>query len=81
MKPTRINSIRVGSMYSLFFVISFSDWGMILVAVDFIQEHILHQGDQSDESALEQMKDEQISDAIRRAYKAVTGNEVPVKDK
>ncbi|KAK7682857.1 hypothetical protein QCA50_014243 [Cerrena zonata] len=49
--------------------------------LDFIQEHILHQGDQSNESALEQLKDEQISDAIRMAYKQVTGKEIPVKDK
>ncbi|PSR84104.1 hypothetical protein PHLCEN_2v5532 [Hermanssonia centrifuga] len=50
-------------------------------AVDFIQEHMLRQGDQSNESALEQMKDEQISDAIRLAYRQVIGHELPVKDK
>ncbi|EPQ54826.1 hypothetical protein GLOTRDRAFT_116586 [Gloeophyllum trabeum ATCC 11539] len=49
--------------------------------IDFFQEHILHQGDQSNESVLEQMKDEQISDGLRTAYKAVTGHELPVKDK
>lgn len=49
--------------------------------IDFIQEHVLHQGDQSDESALEQMKDEQISDAIRLAWRETTGHELPVKDK
>ncbi|KAI0078051.1 hypothetical protein K474DRAFT_1660896, partial [Panus rudis PR-1116 ss-1] len=48
--------------------------------IDFIQAHVLHEGDQTNESALEQMKDEQISDAIRVAYKQVTGHELPVKD-
>ena len=50
-------------------------------AVDFVQEHLLHQGDQSDESALENLKDEQISDAIRLAYKQVFGHELPIADK
>lgn len=50
-------------------------------AIDFVQEHILKQGDQSNESAVEQFKDEQISDAIRSAYRSVTGHDVPVKDK
>ncbi|CAL1710165.1 unnamed protein product [Somion occarium] len=49
--------------------------------IDFIQAHILHEGDQSNESALEQLKDEQISDAIRVAYNQVTGREFPAKDK
>ncbi|KAF3767920.1 hypothetical protein M406DRAFT_244247, partial [Cryphonectria parasitica EP155] len=35
-------------------------------AVDSFQKHVLHEGDQSDESALEQLKDEQIASAIRR---------------
>jgi hypothetical protein len=50
-------------------------------AVDFIQEHGLGQGAQNNESAIEQAKDEQISDAIRRAYKSATGSDIPVKDK
>ncbi|KAF7324656.1 Ribokinase [Mycena kentingensis (nom. inval.)] len=50
-------------------------------AVDFVQEHILHQGQQSNETAMEQATDEQISDAIRRGYKDVTGHEFFVKDK
>ncbi|TFK48773.1 hypothetical protein OE88DRAFT_1663924 [Heliocybe sulcata] len=49
--------------------------------IDFYQEHILKQGDQHNESAIEQLKDEQISDGLRRAYNAVTGHELPVKDK
>lgn len=38
-------------------------------------------GDQSNESAVEQAKDEQISDFIRAKYKSSTGNEMPIKDK
>lgn len=33
------------------------------------------------QSALEQAKDEQISDFIRGKYKAATGSDVPIKDK
>ena len=55
--------------------------GFVLVGVDFVQEHVLGQGQQSNESAMEQMKDEQISDAIRRAYKGSTGKAFPVQDK
>ncbi|KAI1800447.1 hypothetical protein F4811DRAFT_539222 [Daldinia bambusicola] len=49
--------------------------------VDWVQEHILGQGDQSNESALEQAKDEQISDYIRDQYKKATGSDFPIKDK
>jgi hypothetical protein len=38
-------------------------------------------GDQSNESAAEQAKDEQISDFIRGKYKESTGSEFPVADK
>ena len=38
-------------------------------------------GDQSNESAIEQAKDEQISDFIRAKYKSTTGGEFPIKDK
>lgn len=38
-------------------------------------------GDQSNESAVEQAKDEQISDAIRRQYKNTTGSDFPIADK
>jgi hypothetical protein len=37
---------------------------MGLLEIDFFQEHVLKQGDQSNESALEQAKDKQIADAI-----------------
>ncbi|KAJ7108846.1 hypothetical protein C8R43DRAFT_1243467 [Mycena crocata] len=49
-------------------------------AVDFVQQK-MGGGDQSNESAVEQAKDEQISDAIRRQYKNATGKEFFVKDK
>ncbi|OTA76489.1 hypothetical protein M434DRAFT_402505 [Hypoxylon sp. CO27-5] len=49
--------------------------------VDWVQEHVLGQGDQSNESSVEQAKDEQISDFIRDQYKKTTGSDFPVKDK
>lgn len=39
------------------------------------------QGDQSNESAAEQAKDEAMSDFIRDQYKGYTGSDVPIKDK
>ncbi|KAJ6529993.1 hypothetical protein DFH09DRAFT_934412 [Mycena vulgaris] len=57
-----------------------ADWMSIDLAVDFVQER-MGGGDQSNESAVEQAKDEQISDAIRRQYKNMTGKEFPIKDK
>lgn len=49
--------------------------------VDFVQEKFLGQGPQDNESAVEQAKDEQISDFVRKQYKGVTGSDVPIKDK
>ncbi|KAF2109123.1 hypothetical protein BDV96DRAFT_503458 [Lophiotrema nucula] len=49
--------------------------------VDFAQEKFLGQGAQDNESAVEQAKDEQISDFIRKQYKGATGSDVPIKDK
>ncbi|KAF1929614.1 uncharacterized protein M421DRAFT_91460 [Didymella exigua CBS 183.55] len=49
--------------------------------VDFVQEKFLGQGPQDNESAVEQAKDEQISDFIRGQYKATTGSDIPIKDK
>ncbi|KAF8636748.1 hypothetical protein AX16_010952 [Volvariella volvacea WC 439] len=49
--------------------------------VDWVQEHILKEGSQDNESAFEQAKDEQISDAIRRGFKSTTGRDFPVQDK
>jgi hypothetical protein len=41
----------------------------------------LGQGNQSNESAAEQAKDEQISDLLRGQYKNATGTSMPIKDK
>lgn len=49
--------------------------------IDFVQEHILKQGTQSDESAWEQKKDKMIADAIRSGYKSTTGHEFFLKEK
>lgn len=49
--------------------------------IDAVQQYGLGQGDQSNESAVEQAKDEQISDFIRGKYKGATGEEFPVEDK
>lgn len=53
----------------------------LLTAVDYVQENFLGQGDQSNESAAEQAKDEAVSDFIRDKYKETTGKEFFVKDK
>ncbi|KAJ3051462.1 hypothetical protein HK097_007525 [Rhizophlyctis rosea] len=50
-------------------------------AVDFVQEKFMGAGPQNNESAIEQAKDEAISDAIRGRYKAATGKEFLVADK
>lgn len=51
------------------------------IGIDFVQEKFLGQGKQDNESAIEQAKDEQISDFIRKQYKGVTGSDVPIQDK
>ena len=38
-------------------------------------------GKQDNESAVEQAKDEQISDYIRKQYKSTVGSDMPIKDK
>ncbi|KAK5164095.1 uncharacterized protein LTR77_010186 [Saxophila tyrrhenica] len=50
-------------------------------AIDYVQENVMGQGKQNNESAVEQAKDEQISDYIRGQYKSTTGSEMPIKDK
>lgn len=49
--------------------------------IDAVQQYGFGGGDQSNESAVEQAKDEQISDAIRRQYKSAVGSDIPIKDK
>ena len=51
------------------------------VGIDAVQQYGMGQGDQSNESAFEQAKDEQISDEVRRQYKNMTGSDIPIKDK
>ena len=46
-----------------------------------VQEKFMGQGPQDNESAVEQAKDEQISDFIRGQYKGATGKDFPVADK
>ena len=46
-----------------------------------MQQNVMGQGPQDNESAIEQAKDEQISDYIRGTYKSTTGSDVPIKDK
>ncbi|KIM32057.1 hypothetical protein M408DRAFT_20412 [Serendipita vermifera MAFF 305830] len=48
--------------------------------VDFVQERFMGAGPQDNESAIEQAKDEQISDGIRRAAKGA-GFDIPIQDK
>ncbi|KAI9809853.1 MAG: hypothetical protein M1825_000286 [Sarcosagium campestre] len=49
--------------------------------VDLVQERILGQGAQDNESAVEQAKDEQISDFLRGQYKSKAGKDLPIEDK
>ncbi|KAL8640030.1 MAG: hypothetical protein Q9228_003004 [Teloschistes exilis] len=49
--------------------------------IDMVQEKILGQGPQDNESAIEQAKDEQMSDFIRGQYKSASGKDFPVADK
>ncbi|KAL2072357.1 hypothetical protein VTL71DRAFT_11700 [Oculimacula yallundae] len=49
--------------------------------IDFVQEKFMGQGKQDNESAIEQAKDEQISDFVRGQYKSTTGSDIPIKDK
>lgn len=51
------------------------------LGVDFVQEKFMGGGAQDNESAVEQAKDEQISDFIRGQYKSTTGSDIPIKDK
>jgi len=50
-------------------------------AIDYVQKNYMGGGDQSNESAIEQAKDEQISDMIRQQYKNATGKDFPIADK
>ncbi|KAG6874733.1 hypothetical protein C0992_006792 [Termitomyces sp. T32_za158] len=49
-------------------------------AIDFVQEHLLKEGQQKNESAIEQIKDEQIANMLRNGFKSATGKEIPSLD-
>ncbi|KAK3175944.1 hypothetical protein OEA41_007266 [Lepraria neglecta] len=49
--------------------------------IDAVQQYGFAQEDQSNESAVEQAKDEQTSEFVRGKYKDMTGNDMPIKDK
>jgi hypothetical protein len=46
-----------------------------------VQENVLKQGQQSNENAAEQAKDNFIADQIRNQYRNATGKDFPIKDK
>lgn len=52
-----------------------------VISIDYVQENVMGQGKQNNESAFEQAKDEQISDFIRGKYESTTGSDMPIKDK
>jgi hypothetical protein len=41
------------------------------------QEHVMKAGPQSNESAIEQAKDQQIKEALKGGYKKATGKDLP----
>lgn len=49
--------------------------------IDLVQEKIFKAGDQSNESAAEQVKDNMIADAIRSGYKTAVGKDFPIAEK
>ncbi|KAK1755876.1 hypothetical protein QBC47DRAFT_381559 [Echria macrotheca] len=49
--------------------------------IDWVQETLLKQGPQDNESAGEQAKDRLIAESIRDQYKKATGKEFPLKEK
>ncbi|KAJ4300135.1 hypothetical protein N0V88_002804 [Collariella sp. IMI 366227] len=46
--------------------------------IDWVQENVLGQGQQSNENAAEQAKDRLIASQIRQQYKNATGQEMPL---
>jgi hypothetical protein len=41
------------------------------------QEHVMKSGPQSNESAIEQAKDQQIKEALKSGFKSATGKDIP----
>lgn len=48
--------------------------------IDMFQERVLNQGEQNNETATEQAKDNLIADQIRSQWKDRTGSDFPIKD-
>lgn len=48
-----------------------------ITAIDLFQEHVLKQGPQHNESAVEQLKDKHIADALKHQFKSATGKDFP----
>lgn len=70
------------SMYSTYpFFLKPSSLIVMTSGIDFAQEKFMGAGPQNNESAIEQAKDEQISDFIRGQYKSNVGKDFPVQDK
>jgi hypothetical protein len=53
----------------------------LTLGVDFVQERVMGQGPQDNENAIEQAKDEQISDFVRNQVKGVAGKDYLGQDK
>lgn len=82
-----LDVVRSSRQRSAFVPVSFLYWFTLadvtssrFAAVDYAQER-MGGGPQTNESSMEQAKDERISDAIRSGYKNATGKDVPIADK
>jgi len=49
------------------------DEDMLDKGIDYVQEHVLGQGQQSNETAFEQAKDDKIADFVRSQYQSKSG--------
>lgn len=49
--------------------------------IDLVQQHVMGQGPQDNETAVEQAKDKAIAGVIRDRYQQTTGSEFPIKQK
>jgi hypothetical protein len=58
----------IGNVTLLAIVGSELQTALLFQGIDFVQAKFLKQGDQSNESAIEQAEDEKISDFIRSKY-------------
>jgi len=51
----------------------------LIKAINFVQEHVLDEGSQKNESFVEKLKDKEIAHLIRHEYKNATGHEFFIK--